>query len=131
MSMYEAEGLFQSQEEIDNWPLDQDGQGNATLAPGDIKYKDQDGNHVLDTKDLVYVKNSSNPDLISACASVQVTKDFSSTSCSKAPQVTNRISRNLHHEQRKLTAVPEIPPDGHLDTGQSRCLTAAHQICHG
>ena len=36
-SMYEAEGLFQSQEEIDNWPLDQDGQGNATLAPGDIK----------------------------------------------------------------------------------------------
>ena len=42
-SMYEAEGLFQSQEEIDNWPLDQDGQGNATLAPGDIKYKDQDG----------------------------------------------------------------------------------------
>ena len=61
-SMYEAEGLFQSQEEIDNWPLDQDGQGNATLAPGDIKYKDQDGNHVLDTKDLVYVKNSSNPD---------------------------------------------------------------------
>ena len=41
-SMYEAEGLFQSQEEIDNWPLDQDGQGNATLAPGDIKYKDQD-----------------------------------------------------------------------------------------
>ena len=44
-SMYEAEGLFQSQEEI-----------------GDIKYKDQDGNHVLDTKDLVYVKNSSNPD---------------------------------------------------------------------
>ena len=61
-SMYEAEGLFQSQEEIDNWPLDQDGQGNATLAPGDIKYKDQDGNHVLDTKDLIYVKNSSNPD---------------------------------------------------------------------
>lgn len=60
-SMYEAEGLFQSQE-IDNWPLDQDGQGNATLAPGDIKYKDQDGNHVLDTKDLIYVKNSSNPD---------------------------------------------------------------------
>ncbi len=54
--------LRQSQEEIDNWPLDQDGQGNATLAPGDIKYKDQDGNHVLDTKDLVYVKNSSNPD---------------------------------------------------------------------
>ncbi len=61
-SMYEADGLFQSQEEIDNYKLDQDGQGNVTLAPGDIKYKDQDGNGVLDTKDLIYVKNSSNPD---------------------------------------------------------------------
>ena len=61
-SMYEAVGLFQSQEEIDNWPLDQDGQGNATLAPGDIQYKDQDGNNQLTTEDLIYVKNSSNPD---------------------------------------------------------------------
>ena len=61
-SMYEAEGLFQSQEEIDNWPLDQDGQGNATLAPGDIKYKDQDGNHVLDTKDLVLREKFFQPD---------------------------------------------------------------------
>ena len=61
-SMYEAAGIFQSQEEIDNWPLDQDGQGNATLAPGDIKYKDQNDDHVLTTEDLIYVKNSSNPD---------------------------------------------------------------------
>ena len=61
-SMYEAAGLFQSQEEIDNWPVDQDGQRNATLAPGDIKYKDQNGDHKLSTEDLIYVKNSSNPD---------------------------------------------------------------------
>ncbi len=61
-SMYEADGLFQAQEEIDNHKLDQDGQGNVTLAPGDIKYKDQDGNGKLDTNDLIYVKNSSNPD---------------------------------------------------------------------
>lgn len=62
-TMYEAQGLFQSQEEIDNWPLDQDGQGNATLAPGDIKYKDQDGDNKLTSYDRIYVKNSAYPDM--------------------------------------------------------------------
>ena len=61
--MYQAAGLFQSQEEIDNWPLDQDGQGNATLAPGDIKYIDQNEDGVLDSHDYIYVKNSSQPDM--------------------------------------------------------------------
>lgn len=62
-SLYEAAGLFQSYEEIAGWPVDQDGRGNATLAPGDIKYIDQDGNGVLSNNDRVYVKNSSLPDL--------------------------------------------------------------------
>lgn len=61
--MYQAAGLFQSQEEIDNWPLDQDGQGNATIAPGDIKYIDQNEDGVLDSHDYIYVKNSSQPDM--------------------------------------------------------------------
>ncbi len=62
-SLYEAAGLFQSYEEIAAWPVDQDGMGNATLAPGDIKYIDQDGNNILSSNDRVYVKNSSMPDM--------------------------------------------------------------------
>ncbi len=62
-TMYEADGLFQSQEEIDNYPLDQDGQGNMTIGPGDIKYVDQNDDKILDTNDLIYVENSSLPDL--------------------------------------------------------------------
>lgn len=62
-TLYEAAGLFQTQEEIDSWPLDQDGQGNATLGPGDIKYVDQNGDHVLDEQDKLYIKNSSYPDM--------------------------------------------------------------------
>ncbi len=61
-AMYEADGLFQTQDEIDRHKLDQDGQKNATIAPGDIKYIDQNKDGVLDSKDLIYVKNSSNPD---------------------------------------------------------------------
>ena len=62
-TMYEADGLFKSQDEIDHHPLNQDGQGNSTLAPGDIKYVDKNGDGVLDSKDKIYVKNSSRPDL--------------------------------------------------------------------
>ncbi len=38
-----AIGQFQSQEEIDNYPVDIDGQGNSTLLPGDIIYEDVNG----------------------------------------------------------------------------------------
>ncbi len=62
-SLYEAAGLFQSYEEILNWPVDQDGKNNTTLAPGDIKYLDKDGNGVLTSNDRTYVKNSSLPTL--------------------------------------------------------------------
>jgi TonB-linked SusC/RagA family outer membrane protein len=62
-TMYEAAGLFQTQEEIDNYPVDQDGQGNTTLAPGDIKYIDQNGDNKIDANDRIYVKNSSYPDM--------------------------------------------------------------------
>lgn len=61
--MYEADGLFQSWEEIANHPLDQDGQGNATIAPGDIKYIDQNTDGVLTDADRIAVKNSSYPEM--------------------------------------------------------------------
>ena len=61
-TMYESAGLFQSQEEIDGW-ADQDGQRNQSLAPGDVKYVDQNGDKKIDANDQVYVKNSSYPDM--------------------------------------------------------------------
>ena len=54
-TMYEAAGLFQTQDEIDNCGVDQDGAGNATLAPGDIRYVDQNGDHRITSEDQVYV----------------------------------------------------------------------------
>jgi TonB-linked SusC/RagA family outer membrane protein len=35
-----ADGQFQSWDEIAKYPIDQDGKGNATIKPGDFKYKD-------------------------------------------------------------------------------------------
>lgn len=61
-AMYEAEGLFQSQEEIDAYMPNMSEADKAALAPGDIKYKDQNNDGRLTTEDMIYVKNSSNPD---------------------------------------------------------------------
>lgn len=48
---YTALGQFQSQEEIDNYPVDVDGRGNSTLLPGDIIYKDVNGDGRIDGYD--------------------------------------------------------------------------------
>lgn len=61
-AMYEAEGLFQSQEEIDAYMHNMSEADKVALAPGDIKYKDQNNDGRLTTEDMIYVKNSSNPD---------------------------------------------------------------------
>lgn len=48
---YVSDGQFQSQEQIDNHPVDQDQNGNTSLLPGDIIYKDLDGDGVITSLD--------------------------------------------------------------------------------
>lgn len=47
----QAIGQFQSWEEIADYPIDNDQQGNKTLRPGDIKYKDVNGDGVINGMD--------------------------------------------------------------------------------
>lgn len=57
----EADGQFQSWEEIAEWQIDNDRQGNKTLRPGDIKYVDQNGDGVinhLDERPIGYREDS-------------------------------------------------------------------------
>lgn len=61
-TLYESDGLFRSWEEIENHDIDQDSYQNTTLAPGDIKYKDLNGDKKITDQDMTYVKNSSYPD---------------------------------------------------------------------
>lgn len=48
---YISEGQFQSWDEIQNYSIDIDGKGNSTLRPGDIKYKDLNGDGVINNLD--------------------------------------------------------------------------------
>ncbi|WP_423147204.1 SusC/RagA family TonB-linked outer membrane protein [Rubrolithibacter danxiaensis] len=48
---YEVAGQFQSFEQINNYNVNIDGQGNRTLIPGDLIYKDQNGDGKIDGYD--------------------------------------------------------------------------------
>ncbi|MEO8110469.1 MAG: TonB-dependent receptor [Ginsengibacter sp.] len=48
---YIVTGQFSSQDEINNYKVDIDGQGNRTLLPGDLKYKDVNGDGKIDGLD--------------------------------------------------------------------------------
>ena len=48
---YEVIGQFQSQKEIDAYNINIDGQGNRTLLPGDLIYKDTNNDGVINTYD--------------------------------------------------------------------------------
>jgi len=48
---YHILGQFQSQEEIDDYPVNIDGQANRTLLPGDLIYEDLNGDMIINTMD--------------------------------------------------------------------------------
>ncbi len=48
---YEVVGQFKSMDEINNYPVNIDGKGNRTLLPGDLIYKDQNGDGKIDGYD--------------------------------------------------------------------------------
>ena len=57
--MYPSDGLFRSQEEIDNWPVDIDGRNNASIQVGDIKWVDYNGDGRITGADRYIVTSGS------------------------------------------------------------------------
>lgn len=49
--MLDVIGVFQTQEEIDNYPVNIDGQNNKNLLPGDLIYRDVNGDGVINDYD--------------------------------------------------------------------------------
>lgn len=61
---YKSDGLFTSQEEIDNLPYDMDGQANSTLSPGDIKLVDLNNDGKIDWRDQTIINNGGTPHIM-------------------------------------------------------------------
>lgn len=49
---YHITGQFQTQEEIDNYPVNVDGSGNRTLLPGDLIYEDVNNDGIINAMDM-------------------------------------------------------------------------------
>lgn len=62
---YLADGVFTSQEEIDNWAV-LDGKNNATVNVGDIKNVDVNGDGIVNTNDYVIIGRGTAPDIMFA-----------------------------------------------------------------
>jgi len=62
---YKNDGQFQSWEEIADYDIDNDGKGNTSLRPGDIKYKDLNGDKRIDALDesAIGYRQGSTPNL--------------------------------------------------------------------
>lgn len=58
-----SDGLFQTKEEIENWP-DQDGRNNASILPGDVKLIDYNGDGVINSDDDVLIGRGEFPKLM-------------------------------------------------------------------
>jgi hypothetical protein len=57
---YISDGLFQSQDQIDDSPV-QDNNANSTIQPGDVRYVDLNGDGVIDVKDQKVFGNGDKP----------------------------------------------------------------------
>ncbi|HUN04454.1 MAG TPA: TonB-dependent receptor, partial [Niabella sp.] len=60
---YLSNGIFMSQDEINKYGIDQDQAGNSTLIPGDIRYKDLNGDKIIDWRDQDVIGAATFPDL--------------------------------------------------------------------
>ena len=60
---YKAIGQFQSIDEIANAPV-QDGNGNLTLSPGDIRYEDYNHDNVIDDNDIHPIGRGTTPEIM-------------------------------------------------------------------
>jgi len=60
---YVFDGLFTSQEEVAAWPLSFDAlnNNNASLRPGDVKYKDLNGDGVINWRDQTEIGKGAQP----------------------------------------------------------------------
>lgn len=61
---YQSDGLFTSQEEIDNLGYDMDNMGNKSLRPGDIKIVDQNNDGKIDWRDVKEIGSGGTPHII-------------------------------------------------------------------
>ncbi len=118
--VYEQIGIFQTQEEIDNSATWDTSRGTF---PGDVKYRDQNGDGVIDGDDRVVI-GSNNPDFIWGITNTFSYKNFDLSIVVNGVEgnlihnISRRFYNNLEGNQNQYSNVlnrwrsPEQPGDG-------------------
>lgn len=109
---YKSQGLFRSQQEIDDWSVDQDGQGNRTISPGDIRFKDIDGDNNLTDRDRVNIGRSDVPEIVFG---LKATADWNGFDFNMLWQGTGRVNTMYNGDLRRPFFDTATPHEGFLN----------------
>lgn len=74
---YKSDGIFMSQGDIDKLGFNQDGVGNSSLKPGDIRYKDLNKDGLLDWRDQDVIGKGTFPEVTYSLVTSATYKGFS------------------------------------------------------
>lgn len=109
---YVSDGLFQTQEQIDNHPVDQDQSGNVTLEPGDIIYKDLDGDGTITSYDRKVIGYGGTPDI---SYSLRIGGKYKGFSLSMLWQGASMFDVTVSGSGRSAFSNESIPLDYHYE----------------
>ncbi|MCF8715627.1 TonB-dependent receptor [Joostella atrarenae] len=107
---YISDGMFMNQDEIDNLAYDQDQQGNVTLRPGDIRYKDINEDGVIDYRDQDVIGRNSRPNVTYAA---NIGLQYKNFSFSALLQGASQFDVNIVTAARNMFQNGSIPYDFH------------------
>lgn len=107
---YQADGLFMTQGEIDEHPVDQDQNGNTSLRPGDIKYIDRNADGVIDFRDQDVIGFGTFPE---TSYGLSLQAEYKGFSLSALFQGASRFNANITGGRRSPFSNWSVPFDYH------------------
>lgn len=110
---YLTNGIFMTQEEIAGHPVDQDGDGNSTIRPGDFIYKDLNGDGLINFRDQdIIAFASGTPEMVYGLGLNIAYKNFS---LSTLLQGASRFSLAITGNARRMFSNFSVPLTYHWD----------------
>ena len=104
---YLSDGLFMSQDEINDHKVIQDGNGNLTIRPGDIKYVDLDGNDTINFRDQDVIGYAGNMPELSY--GINISAKYKSIKLSMLVQGASMFSINIDGPAAAMFSNGSIP----------------------
>ena len=110
---YLTDGIFMSQQEIDNHSVIQDDNENSTLRPGDIRYIDRDGDGVITFRDQEEIAFATGiPEMVFG---MNLGLEYKNFRLSALLQGASRFSINISGSARTMFSNQSIPLTYHYD----------------